>query len=75
MLRLTDTGTAVRAAADRSDRAALLGIPVRRLEAQVWTLATVLSFCSVALTAGVASPALRRGARPGRACSGPWPRS
>lgn len=55
MLRLTDTGTAVRAAADRSDRAALLGIPVRRLEAQVWTLATVLSFCSVALTAGVAS--------------------
>jgi len=55
LLRLTDTGTAVRAAADRSDRAALLGIPVRRLEAQVWTLATVLSFCSVVLTAGVAS--------------------
>ena len=55
LLRVTDTGTAVRAAADRSDRAALLGIPVRRLEAQVWTLATVLSFCSVVLTAGVAS--------------------
>jgi branched-chain amino acid transport system permease protein len=55
LLRLTDTGTAVRAAADRSDRAALLGIPVRRLEAQVWTLATVLAFCSVLLTAGVAS--------------------
>ncbi len=55
LLRLTDTGTAVRAAADRTDRASLLGIPVRRLEAQVWTMATVLSFCSVVLTAGVAS--------------------
>lgn len=55
LLRFTDTGVAVRAAADRSDRAAMLGIPVRRLEAQVWTLATVLSFCSVMLTAGVAS--------------------
>ncbi|RTL08877.1 MAG: hypothetical protein EKK62_05245 [Acidimicrobiia bacterium] len=54
-LRLTDTGVAVRAAAERSDRAAGLGIPVRRLEAQVWTMAAVLSFCSVALTAGVAS--------------------
>ncbi|MCB9442588.1 MAG: ABC transporter permease [Mycolicibacterium sp.] len=55
VLRLTDTGVAVRAAAERSERAAGLGIPVRRLEAQVWTLAAVLSFCSVALTAGVAS--------------------
>lgn len=55
LLRFTDTGVAIRAAADRSDRAAMLGIPVRRLEAQVWTLATVLSFCSVVLTAGVAS--------------------
>lgn len=55
VLRLTDTGVAVRAAAERSDRAAMLGVPVRRLEARVWTLAGVLSFCSVALTAGVAS--------------------
>lgn len=54
-LRLTDTGTAVRAAADLPDRASLLGIPVRRLEAQVWTLAAVLSFVSVCLTAGVTS--------------------
>ncbi len=53
LLRATDTGTAVRAAADRPDRAMLLGIPVRRLEAQVWTLAAVLSFASVCLTAGV----------------------
>lgn len=55
LLRLTDTGVAVRAAAERSERASLLGIPVRRLEAQVWILATVLSYCSVVLTAGVAS--------------------
>ncbi len=54
-LRLTDTGTAVRAAADRTDRASMLGIPVRRLEAQIWTIAAVLSFLSVALTAGIAS--------------------
>lgn len=53
--RATDTGVAVRAAADRPDRALLLGIPVRRLEAQVWVLAAVLSFVSVALTAGVTS--------------------
>jgi branched-chain amino acid transport system permease protein len=55
VLRLTDTGIAVRASAERAERAAVLGIPVRRLEAQVWTLASVLSFCSVVLTAGVAS--------------------
>lgn len=55
LLRFTDTGLAVRAAAERSERATLLGIPVRRLEAQIWTLATVLSYCSVVLTAGVAS--------------------
>ena len=55
LLRVTDTGTAVRAAADSPDRAALLGIPVRVLEAQVWTLAAVLSFLSVLLTAGVTS--------------------
>ena len=55
LLRFTDTGLAVRAAADRTDRAAMLGIPVRRLEAQIWTIAAVLSFLSVVLTAGVAS--------------------
>ncbi len=53
LLRFTDTGVAVRASADRAERAALLGIPVRRLELQVWTLATVLSFASVVLTAGI----------------------
>jgi len=55
LLRATDTGVAVRASADRVERAALLGVPVHRLEVQVWTLATVLSFASVMLTAGVTS--------------------
>lgn len=55
VLRLTDTGVAIRAAADRTDRASMLGIPVRRLEAQVWVLAAVLAYVSVVLTAGVAS--------------------
>lgn len=52
-LRLTPTGVAVRAAADDVDRASMLGIPVRRIEGQVWVMATVLSFVSVILTAGV----------------------
>jgi len=55
LLRLTDTGVAVRAAADRTDRASMLGIPVRRLEAQIWVLATVLAYVSMVLTAGVTS--------------------
>jgi len=55
LLRLTDTGVAVRAAADRTDRASTLGIPVRRLEAQVWVIATGLAYVSVVLTAGVTS--------------------
>ena len=54
VLRRTETGTAVRAAAERSDRALSLGVPVRRLEAQIWTAAAVLSFVAVVLTAGVA---------------------
>ena len=55
LLGRTRTGMAVRAAADRSDRALSLGIPVRRLEAQVWILVTVLAYVSVVLTAGVAA--------------------
>lgn len=55
LLRLTDTGIAVRAAADRTDRASMLGIPVRRLEAQIWVMATALAYVSMVLTAGVTS--------------------
>lgn len=52
-IRFTDVGMAIRAAAERSDRAALLGIPVRRLQTVVWCLATGLSFLGVLLRAGV----------------------
>ena len=43
----------IRAAADRSVRAATLGVPVHRLQTVVWSLATVLSFVSVWLAAGL----------------------
>lgn len=52
-LRGTDIGIAVRAAAERSDRAALLGIPVRRLQTLVWVVAAVLSYVGVFLHAGI----------------------
>ncbi len=52
-IRFTDVGVAIRASADSGDRAALLGIPVRRLQTVVWCLATVLSFVGVLLRAGV----------------------
>lgn len=41
--RYTDIGIAVRAAAENGDRAALLGIPVRRVSMVVWALAGLLS--------------------------------
>ena len=43
-LRRSDVGIAVRAGADRADRAASLGIPIRRLQTIVWVLAAVLGF-------------------------------
>jgi branched-chain amino acid transport system permease protein len=52
-LRFTHVGIAVRAAADRADRAALLGIPVGRLHTVVWSMATVLSFLALFLQAGI----------------------
>jgi len=52
-LRFTDIGVAVRAAADRADRASLLGIPVGRLHTCVWVVATVLSFLALYLQAGL----------------------
>ena len=52
-LRVTETGVAIRAAAAAPDRASMLGIPVKRLQTQVWALAAVLSFISVFFTAGV----------------------
>lgn len=52
-LRGTDVGIAVRASAERSDRAALLGIPVRRLQTLVWVVAAVLSYVGVFLHASI----------------------
>ena len=52
-LRGTDVGIAVRASADRSDRAALLGVPVRRLQTVVWAIAATLSFVGVFLQVSI----------------------
>ncbi len=46
-------GTAVRASAERSDRAAMLGIPVSRLNTVVWMLAAVLAFVALFLRSGI----------------------
>jgi branched-chain amino acid transport system permease protein len=51
-LRRSATGIAVRAGAERADRAATLGIPVRRLHTVVWVIATVLAFVGMYLRAG-----------------------
>ncbi|MGH9030908.1 MAG: ABC transporter permease [Acidimicrobiia bacterium] len=51
-LRRSATGIAVRAGAERADRAATLGIPVRRLHTIVWVIATVLAFVGMFLRAG-----------------------
>ncbi|MHB8463871.1 MAG: ABC transporter permease [Acidimicrobiales bacterium] len=47
--RLTEVGIAVRASAENSDRARLLGIPVQRLSTIVWMLAGALSALGVFL--------------------------
>ncbi len=52
-LRGTDIGVAVRASAERGDRAALLGIPVKRLQTVVWAIAAGLSFVGVFCSAGM----------------------
>ncbi len=43
----SDIGIAVQAAGDRRDRAAMLGIPVGRLQTITWVVAGVLSFVSI----------------------------
>jgi len=47
--RFTDIGIAVRATAENSDRAALLGIPVKRISTVVWALAAALSALAIFL--------------------------
>jgi branched-chain amino acid transport system permease protein len=55
-LRRSSVGIAIRAAAERADRASTLGIPVRRLHTIVWVIATVLAFVAMFLRAGVIGP-------------------
>jgi len=52
-LKKTDTGVAIRAAAESSDRAAMLGIPVARLGTIVWAIASLLGFATVFFSAGI----------------------
>src|SRR5207247_173054 len=47
----TDAGVAVRAAAENSERALLLGIPIRRLSTLVWAAAGGLSALTIVLKA------------------------
>jgi branched-chain amino acid transport system permease protein len=49
----TRLGIAVRASAERGERAAMLGIPVGRLSTIVWAMAAALSFLAVYLRAGI----------------------
>ena len=51
--RFTNIGIAVRASAESADRAALLGVPVKRIETIVWVLATLLAALAVFLRAGI----------------------
>ena len=61
----TDAGVAVRGAAENSDRALLLGIPVRRLSTIVWLIAGGLAALTYMLQAPFA------GVKPGVAGNGP----
>ena len=61
----TDAGIAVRAAAENSDRALLLGVPVRRLATIVWTIAGALAVLTYMLSAPF------EGVKPGVASNGP----
>jgi branched-chain amino acid transport system permease protein len=49
----TRLGIAIRATAERSDRAAMLGIPVSRLATLTWVVASLLSFLALFLRAGI----------------------
>jgi ABC-type branched-subunit amino acid transport system ATPase component/ABC-type branched-subunit amino acid transport system permease subunit len=54
----SDTGVAIRASAESSERALLLGIPVRRLSLLAWVLAAGLSGIGSLLAAPVLGPQL-----------------
>lgn len=52
-LTRTRAGLAVRASAERSDRAAMLGIPVTRLNTVVWAIAAALASLALFLKSGI----------------------
>ncbi|MGZ4690148.1 MAG: ABC transporter permease [Acidimicrobiia bacterium] len=52
-MRRSTFGTAIRASAERGDRASTLGIPVKRLHTVVWVIASVLAYVAMFLRAGV----------------------
>lgn len=56
LLRFTRVGIAIRASAQRADRAASLGVPVQHINTIVWVLATLLSFLALYLHAGITGP-------------------
>jgi len=51
-LQRTSVGVAIRAAADRAERASLLGVPVKGLHTIVWAIAGVLAFLALFLRSG-----------------------
>ncbi|HEX4433861.1 MAG TPA: ATP-binding cassette domain-containing protein, partial [Acidimicrobiales bacterium] len=60
----TDAGVGVRSVADNSDRARLLGIPVRRLSTLVWVIAGLLAGLTSILSAPSAGITIAAGAGP-----------
>src|SRR6202451_1758512 len=60
----TDAGVAVRSVADNSDRARLLGIPVRRLSTLVWVIAGLLAGLTSLLSTPSAAITTAAGAGP-----------
>ena len=52
-LRMSSVGVAIRASADSADRASLLGVPVKRLQTLVWSVASLLAFTAIFLRAGI----------------------
>jgi branched-chain amino acid transport system permease protein len=52
-LGATRIGTAIRASAERGERALMLGIPVAWLSTLVWSIAAALSFLALFLRAGI----------------------
>ena len=73
-LQRTAVGVAIRAAADRSDRASLLGVPVKSLHTIVWTIAGGARVPRAVPALGHDRPADRLGALARTSCCRRWRR-